>query len=709
MAALAPLGRAQPPPQLTLSVIAQPIWHGPADRLGITVRLTNSGDDAVPGYILTVAAHGRVLNRSELHASFDQPATFEASRITAVDATGEEIGPGESVDVPIVDALTTLQSLAVSTEAGVYPLTISAFDGSGGVLGSVTTQLLYYPTPPEFRLPTIPIVAVADIPRRGPDGVFASGEGDTFPLDDAVALGGWLRGLVSALDRVTTPPPERDTRPRRRGRSRPRPEGPRPLHAGVVVMPRLAEELADMSDGYRRADGRVEADSGPATSAQAVLDQLRTIMARETVQPMLAPYSFPDLPTVFDLLGDEEEARQHLQQQINEAEVVLQETLDRPPGRSWVYTPGARLNLTSLEGLQTSDAARYSLFAQESLEAVEDPAGSGCPEPPLSFTCPVSVATGEGRSVGFVLDTDLQARVGEIARDQNRVAVQRFFAELAMIKEEVPSRVDRVVAFALPGSWAPPPARAQLILEGLRDAPWLQTMTPQEALTTITNRIEPFERRIRSVVRPLANAPDESYGAEVLRADGVVESFRGVQPPASLLERLARNTLVSESRLWWNDATRVIEGETYATEAADEAERELGKISIGGNDEISLTSREAQLPVVIFNDAAYDVTVNVEIRSADLRLDETFQPTVQANGLRQLTVDVTTQTSGIFQAFVYVETPNGHLITDKRIIVRSTAFNEIALGLTFGALAFLILFYITRAIRSRRSPEGPHT
>ena len=34
--------------------------------------------------------------------------------------------------------------------------------------------------------------------------------------------------------------------------------------------------------------------------------------------------------------------------------------------------------------------------------------------------------------------------------------------------------------------------------------------------------------------------------------------------------------------------------------------------------------------------------------------------------------------------------------------MRSTEFNEVALGLTFGALAFLVLFYVTRAVRGRR-------
>lgn len=708
----APIASAQDPEQqLTIEVVRQPVWHGPNDELGITVRLTNTESEPIPGYRVTVAVHSRVLSRSELHASFDQPPPFEASLITAVDAADKEIGAGDNIDVVLNDPVSTLQSLAETSESGVFPLTISAFAPAGTLLGATTTQLLYYPSPPEFRLPTVPIVPIADLPRRGPDGVFESEDGETFPLDEAVLVGGWLRGLVTALDRATTPPPpEREGRSRGNDRrNRRTPTRPPPLRAGLVVMPRLAEELADMADGYRRGDDeRVAADSGPSVAAQDMLEEIQAITARESVQPMLAPYSFTDLPTLFDLLDDEDEAREHLKQQILQAEVVLANTVEDSPSRSWIYTPGARMNLASLEGLQSLDAAEFALFAQESLEPLEDPAGGGCPEPPLSFTCAVTVATGEGRSTGYVFDNDLQARVGGIAHgDDGRMEVQRFFAELAMIKEELPSRTDRVVAFALPGWWEPPPARTRLILQGLRQAPFLRTYTPGEGVTALETQIKPFERRIRSVTPRLTNAPDSGYAAEVARADSRVESFRGVQPPPGLLERLARNTLVSESRLWWNDPTRLIAGERYATDAADEAEREMAKISIGGTDEISLTSSEAQLPIVVFNDAAYDVSVNVEVRSTELRLDETFPVTVQANGLRQLTVDVAAQSSGIGSVFIEVQAPDGHEIATKRITVRSTAFNEVALGLTFGALAFLILFYVTRAIRTRRSAEDP--
>ena len=713
----APVSRAQTP-DVGVAIVAQPIWHVPGDPLGLTIRLTNAGAEPVTGYIVTIAAHGRILSRSELQSSFDQPSTFEASRITAIEAPEAEIPAGGEVVREITQPVGALQSLAVASESGVYPLTLSVFDASGVVLASTSTQLIYYPSAPEFRLPAVPIVPIADLPRRDPNGTFEQGDEGTFPLEVAVGRGGWLSGLVAALDRNATPPPATTETSSRRGRGRDRPPrtapAPRPLHAGIVIMPRLAEELSDMADGYRRddEDGRAGPTSPGATQARALIDGLRRVIGRRSIQSVLAPYSFPDLPTLFDRFEPplpSELPPAHMQQQLREAELVLSETFGTAPPRSWVYAPGGRLSHGPLEELQQLGAARFTIFAEELFEPLEDPVGGGCPEPPLSFTCAVSVTTSVGRSTGYVLDGALQERVSDIARGGGgRSAIQRFFAETAMIREEVPSRTDRVVAIGFPGGWAPAPWVTRLLFDGLRDAPWLQTYTPREGLAALSEQTEPTQRRIRSVAPRLVNEPDTDYLEEVARADEIVVALGGVQPPASLLQRLTRNTLVSESRLWWSNPELLIEGERYATDAADEAERELGKITIGGNDEVALTSRQAEVPVVIFNDAAYDVSVTVHINSPDLNIDDRFQTTVQANGLRQLSVDVAAQSSGIFPLFVTVETPDGREIHPAtRIQIRSTEFNEIALGLTFGALAFLILFYITRAIRGRT--PGPES
>jgi hypothetical protein len=79
-----------------------------------------------------------------------------------------------------------------------------------------------------------------------------------------------------------------------------------------------------------------------------------------------------------------------------------------------------------------------------------------------------------------------------------------------------------------------------------------------------------------------------------------------------------------------------------------------------------------------------------------------------APGQRRVTVRVTTESSGIFPLTVQLLTPDGFEISEaKPITVRSTEFNEIALGVIFGALAFVVIFYVVRGIRRRRNRREP--
>jgi hypothetical protein len=68
-------------------------------------------------------------------------------------------------------------------------------------------------------------------------------------------------------------------------------------------------------------------------------------------------------------------------------------------------------------------------------------------------------------------------------------------------------------------------------------------------------------------------------------------------------------------------------------------------------------------------------------------------------------VSAEAQASGTFPIEVRVETEDGHALTVESVQVRSTEFNVVALAITLGAVLFLILFYVTKAIRRRRRRE----
>jgi hypothetical protein len=471
----------------------------------------------------------------------------------------------------------------------------------------------------------------------------------------------------------------------------------------------LIEELADMANGFLTEDGdgerRVPPSSNISSAAADLLERLSDLLQRPTVQPLLTPYAYPDLPALRRELGPEL-GPVRMTEQINEGHLVLRNALEIEALRDWVLAPAGRLDQTTLEDLRSiGGLGEHAFISQESIESSVGPARSGCPEPALSFTCPVLVRTAQGPTTGFVADASLQERLaGLVAGSDPRVELQRFFAELAQIREELPGRRDRVVQVTVPSLWHPRPRLARLLFEGLQHAPWIDTFTPRGALAASPRIHAPVPKRLAVELDPLRSQPDDAWFASLQGVLASVESFSRVRPPQERIQRLSRNVMVGESRLWWPDPALLAQGEGFADDTSAEVQSVFDSIEIGGIDEIRLTSRRGELPIEILNQNDFPVTVDVTFSSTELDLDRPVEDDqrIQPDIPLQLVEDMTVASSGIYTVRVSVTTPDGYSIADKQIEIRSTEFNEVALGITLGALAFLIFFYVARVVRRRR-------
>ena len=693
----------------TLRLRAQPIWHEAGDDLDIEVTVENDGLTDLEGFTLTVAAHARVTNRSSLHASFQEGVDLPDLSTLPV-PVDEVVAPGASTTVAIDLSVDDLASLAGVTETGPFPMTISLVGSGGSVLDSFVTSLLYYPAPPEQRLMVVPVLPLNAPVSRGPDNLFAPDPDGVFPLEAAIAADGWLSGVVKALDTTAGELPPIVTRERERvGRGRRRririvrTETPRPsVHLGLAVTPRLIEELADLSDGFPRSteDGseEVPATAPAASGARDVLTGLQQLLREEGVQPLLVPYAFPDLPSTGALLGADQ-----ISLQLDQGVDVLREVLDLETDPGWLFPPAGRLDAATLAELRT-DAAQHTFFTEEAL-ANGSELPETCPEDSPSFTCAVSVRSASGNSTGFVADPGLQERLGELGNGNDRLALQRFFAETSMIQEELPGTPGRVVQFTVPSLWQPRPGSARLFFEGLQNAPWLRTATPKEAMRS--EGVEVRARRLVTTAPALRDLPDATYFEAVRSAGSLVTSFDLVRPPSDLVRRLLRNVLVSQSRMWWRSSELQAAGASYAADSTERARKELGRLSLGGPADVTLTSRRGEVLFVVSNEARYPATFglrvdpsrsDVEIEPRDFE-DQRIGPGIT----RQFTLTARTH-SVISPIEVQLTTPDGsYVIANKVINIRSTDFNDIAVGITLGAFAFLVLFYLVRGFRRRRS------
>jgi hypothetical protein len=177
---------------------------------------------------------------------------------------------------------------------------------------------------------------------------------------------------------------------------------------------------------------------------------------------------------------------------------------------------------------------------------------------------------------------------------------------------------------------------------------------------------------------------------------------------------MEHNLLVALSRGWWDDPPQSTqEGLAYATDTDEEITNEFEKLTVSGPD-TTLTSQRSAIEVNVFNETTYPVTVDVDFfaQGGDIRIDESDKEelddlTVGPGAAPAIKVDAIAESSGIFNVQARILSPETRsVITSKVLTIRSTNFNQIALGITFGALAFLILFYILRLIRRRRRASG---
>lgn len=702
---------AQEDGRIQMDLVEQPVAHSPEDPLDLAIKVTNNTSETLGGFAVTVGVAERVLSRSALRDALANSPEFRPSAFTKY-FEAQSIAAGESATMSIHESVFELSTLEQATEGGAYPLTIELFDvGLTERLDEFTTPLIYYPTPPETPLNLVLVVPVNAMPARAPDGTFPADASGNWPLEEAVRRSGWLAGTVDVIRRLTAskPPPAASSPGLGRGRSRGAPDRrttlparPKGLRVALAPTPRLIEELADMRDGYGRSgDAGAEqlgAGAPGAKNAAAVLDRMGSLLELDDVQPLLVPYSLADLP-----------AAEHSgpgpspsQTQLGVGEQVLDKDLGFDFGQRWLLPAGGRIDTGTLQELQLGNAAGRLFFSARSLQGTPELSGEGCTEAFASFTCPVRAQTRAGTARGFVADKGLQQRFAQVGMRSrlDRLGLQALLAETATIWAELPGRPERVIQATIPPLWHPPPGSMERLLAALAAAPWLDTVTPAQGLRMGT----PSDQ---STVPALGNAPDQpgaDFAATVEDAHDTVQSFSSLEPPEAMVERLGRNILVAQSKMWWRDDTLEAQGLSYAVEAEREAYGEMAKVRLGAPDRITLTSREGQIRLEAFNDAAYPVKVRITFAAPKLSIEESIVRTIPAGKQQPLEVEATAEASGTSSLEVYLETPDGLALpgSQRRIAVTSTQFNRIALGLTFGALAFLVLFYVNRAIIRRR-------
>jgi Family of unknown function (DUF6049)/Glycosyl hydrolase family 57 len=650
---------AQEDATVLMTLLEQTPYATPDRPLQLRVAVENETDLRYGELTLALGVYSAVPSRSE-YAQAVESDPVSAIHFRTFPVPGPlEAGQSRNLDV----GLERLGFLTDRADNALYPVTVE-LRSNDVRLATLRTVLVFIADSPKVPL-DVSISFVLDHPLRvHPDGTFLDDS-----LEDAVRPGGRLDVIVSALEAE-------------------------PIEVTLALSPVLLEQLQAMRDGYRRvgASGieEIAPDHPVADSAGRLLDRIREIARLFTTEVVALPYASPSVPALVragledDLVRQVERGRAAITGILGVEPVS---SVFRPPGSS--VTPGA---LPVLADTLRADGTVDALL----LDADVLPPPEG-----LQFT-PNGLAQleidAEQTLPAITPDPGVEART--IVEVDPRLRAQWTLGELSAIYFEQPS-LPRAVALLFDEGDAPGFSFLRPLLRGIRaeeEAQWLRPVKASRLLETPAEE-EPDVRQLDPSLRSGSLPP--SFLGELPSAKDALASLASMAEQPDLIQQLERLVLVAEARSFaGEDDLRL----AYLRALRQGVGAEFDKVQPPQASSITLTSRRGLIPVTLHSEAGYPVTLEVTLRSSRLEfLGGGSQEVTLSRPSQRFDFPVRAQTTGRFPVDVELRTPDGARIATSSIVVRSTAYNRVALVVTIGAALFLALLWGRRFLSRPRT------
>jgi hypothetical protein len=432
---------------------------------------------------------------------------------------------------------------------------------------------------------------------------------------------------------------------------------------GLAASPVLLDELAALRTSAVKAE------------AAAVEDALRQAAAAAEVLTM--PYSYTDLRQLPELAGTEAVVGQ-----LGAGRAATRRALRGDPAPLLV-PPHLHADLRTIAAARDNE-----------LRAVVVP-GSLVGSASRGLT-PADAVQSDGVLL-LPSDALLEASLTKARTD---VDLGRILAETAMVYFEAPARQRTLVVPALVESFDGAIGRFSSFLAGLQDSPWVRVVSPSAALTVdarpLRNPRYPAPTRApRTFVRTLADARRavDELTAITLSGNQTAESLR-----TSLQAALGT--------AWWEGGWE--RGNAYARRISSAVARQRRLVSTVGTAPVTFTSRRGEVPITIVNRTAYPVRIRVDVTSPKLKFPDGSTRVLEPLNPpgRTVTFAALAEATGTFPLRVRLASTDGSVtVHEEEFVVRSTAFNVVALAITLGAAAFLVVWYGRRFVSARRAPR----
>ena len=693
----------------------------PGGLLQVTGTITNVGTQEVREIRLRLRVGDLINNRAGLHAADAQrPPTVRRDN-TNTDPVLRDLAPGARTTF---DLRTTVADLALGP-LGVYPLDVEAVGSlpEGFVrVGLAPTWLPWFAAEPVRPSPVAVVLPLIDTPRRTPDDVqFDDTLAATLAptgrlgrvLTVAQAAGTGQCDPPALADAPTTPvtPPTALQAARAAAKATATRAAERCAAAPVTlaVDPDLLDTISSMTRPYRvRTQGtRTEPGTGTA-AAKGWLAALRAVTA--DTPPLTLPFADPDI----NALTRGAPGLSDLAQAVSLGRGVVRDVLGTPPLATVALPPAGPVTPAAVDAL-TADGTRALVLSPSAFpggDRVANPTkGARTPLPPSVGGSPVDALVVDDGMSQLLAGGDVATRGLEMT---TRLVEQRFLVETAIVAAERPSEKPRTFLLL--------PARrgsldVRVITAALRDlgrVPWLcpVLLADVAAGTEHCPGVKPVARTDeRPQLRTEASGQlSAAYLAGIARnRDGGGQLVDAVLVPDAatsvIRSRLRRGVARAESSAWQGDPA----GASRAAATLDGFVSDLlDNVSVRGGGRLLLTSTKGTLTVVLQNTLRTEVQCRVRFSSPTAKLStaETGLITVGPGKAVQASVRAAARTSGQFVVLAQMIDRDGQPFgPPARVVVRSTRYGALALGVTGLAAAVLLLAAGVRI--TRRALRGP--
>ena len=249
-------------------------------------------------------------------------------------------------------------------------------------------------------------------------------------------------------------------------------------------------------------------------------------------------------------------------------------------------------------------------------------------------------------------------------------------------------------------------AAVDTLLSGLGGSPLLRATTAGELLDRRPEVLDEVEVELRSApVEPLAGDPDL-----VDRANRTLSGYRSMIFDADI-NRLYQPLHVDMLLALADEVDTATREATWRT-TTSRVLSEVAAVSPPPIDSVQLTSRDGRLPFSFQNGLDYPVRIEASFVSDQLTFTELedgeTSTLVLEPGVTSEEFTVRALTSGSFPLSIEMRSPDDALqLGDGVVSVRSTALSGVAVVLSVGAAAFLVLWWLTQLRRRHRRRDAP--